>query len=199
MRTPVHNANFLGAALLARLDYHVDEPRFRDVALSLAQYSASKQLPDGSWAYGEGPTQDWIDNFHTGFNLCALRDVAEHIGTNEFDRTLDSGVAFYHDHFFTSEGAAKYFHDRIYPVDIHSVAQSVITLLRFDDRVPSCRSTAKSVLRWALRNMWDERGYFYYRAYQYWTNRISYMRWSQAWMAVALAAAIESELTDVAG
>jgi hypothetical protein len=46
---------------------------------------------------------------------------------------------------------------------------------------------ADKVLRWALTNMWDERGFFYYRVLRAMTIRTSYMRWSQAWMLLALA------------
>jgi hypothetical protein len=38
-----------------------------------------------------------------------------------------------------------------------------------------------------VRHMWDERGYFYYQKHRYWTNRIPYLRWGQAWMLLALA------------
>jgi len=35
--------------------------------------------------------------------------------------------------------------------------------------------------------MWDERGFFYYRVLRLGTIKTSYMRWSQAWMMLALA------------
>jgi hypothetical protein len=46
---------------------------------------------------------------------------------------------------------------------------------------------AHSVFKWAMRNMWDNRGFFYYRVHRVGTVRTSYMRWSQAWMLVALS------------
>jgi hypothetical protein len=42
-----------------------------------------------------------------------------------------------------------------------------------------------------MANMWDERGYFYYRVLRFLTIRISYMRWSQAWMLLALTTLLE--------
>jgi len=35
--------------------------------------------------------------------------------------------------------------------------------------------------------MWDNHGFFYYRVLRFMTVRTSYMRWSQAWMLLALA------------
>jgi len=37
-----------------------------------------------------------------------------------------------------------------------------------------------------MNHMWDERGFFYYRCLRLATIRTSYMRWTQAWMLLAL-------------
>ena len=191
LRSPVHNANFLGAALLCRLYRHIGEKRFLEPALRAARYSAARQRLDGSWDYGELPTQNWVDNFHTGYNLCALQTVGRCAGTLEFDENVRRGLEFYRDHFFTREGAPKYFHDRTYPVDVHSVAQSIITMLELRDVDKSNVNLADSVLTWAMNNMWDEKGYFYYQVLPFFTNKVSYMRWSQAWMLLALSMLME--------
>jgi len=39
--------------------------------------------------------------------------------------------------------------------------------------------------------MQDNSGYFYYQKHKYFTNKISYIRWGQAWMMLALAAPLE--------
>lgn len=186
-RTPVHNANFLGAALLCRIYKHSGDNKFLEPAMKTARYSVSKQNIDGSWDYGESSTQGWVDNFHTGYNLCALRSISLFAETSEFDCHISRGFDFYRNHFFRDDGAPKYFHDRTYPIDIHSVAQSIITLLTFKDLDENNVSLAFTVFKWALTHMWDERGYFYYQVLPFFTNRISYMRWSQAWMLMALS------------
>ena len=193
IKVPIHNANFLGAALLCRLARATDERRFVDQALRAARYSVSKQRDDGSWAYGDGPTQQWVDSFHTGFNLCALQSIAADLGTSEFDDALREGYQFYRQHFFTPRGEPKYFHDRTYPIDIHSVAQSLITLHAFRRLDPGADGLAASVLDWATAHMWDKRGFFYYRVLRGLTIRTPYMRWSQAWMLVGLAAGLRHE------
>jgi hypothetical protein len=191
MRVPVHNANFLGAALLCRLARLTGEKAAMDAALGVARYSAESQRQDGSWPYGIASTQRWVDNFHTGYNLCALRSIGNDLGTDEFESVLRKGFAFYRDHFFTARGAPRYFHNRTYPIDIHCVAQSIITLLAFRPFDPQADVCAQSVLAWALAHMWDEGGFFYYRVLRGLTIRTSYMRWSQAWMLCALAALAE--------
>jgi hypothetical protein len=128
-----------------------------------------------------------VDNFHTGYNLCALRSLGRDARTAEFEPQVRRGFAFYKRRFFTAAGVAKYFDDRTYPIDVHSVAQSIITLLTFRDLDPDSAALARSVHDWTMKHMWDSRGYFYYQVRRCFTNRISYMRWSQAWMLLALA------------
>jgi hypothetical protein len=187
MKNNVHNGNLLGAALLCRVAKHTGNKALIEVALKVARYSASRQNTDGSWYYGESPAQRWIDNFHTGYNLCALHDIGEHLKTDEFDRHLQIGFEFYRNHFFLEGGTARYFHNKTLPIDIHCVAQSIITLLKFKDLYPDSVGLAQQVFEWAMDHMWDEDGYFYYRVLRTCTIRTSYMRWSQAWMLLAMS------------
>jgi hypothetical protein len=187
LRNQVPNANFLGAALLCRVYQHTGEKKFLRPALRVARYSSAKQHADGSWDYGERASQRWIDNFHTGYNLCALRSIGRCAETNEFESSIRRGFEFYRAHFFREDGAPRYFHNRTYPVDIHSVAQSIITLMALKDLDPSNVILARSVLQWAMNHMWDERGFFYYRVLRFCTIRTPYMRWAQAWMLLAMS------------
>ncbi len=198
-RSPVHNANFLAAGLLCRIDKYRGESGFRETALRAARYSTAMQHKDGSWNYGEAAKQRWVDNFHTGYNLCALRSIAKNAGVSEFDSNIHRGFKFYRDHFFGPGSAPKYFHDRAYPIDIHSVAQSMITLLEFEDLDEGGFRLACSVYEWAMRNMWDERGYFRYQITSLYRNNIPYMRWSQAWMLFAISILLEHRSRRVTG
>jgi hypothetical protein len=157
-----------------------------DDALTVVRYSVSKQRADGSWDYGEAPSQRWIDNFHTGYNLRALQAICCYAGTSEFEANIRRGFEFYRTHFFREDGAARYFHDRNYPIDIHCVAESILTLLAFKELDPKNIELAQSVFNWAMDHMWDERGFFYYRVLRLGKIRTSYMRWSQAWMLLAM-------------
>jgi hypothetical protein len=191
MRTRTHNANFLGSALLCRLYTNCGERGFLEPALKVARYSAGKQHENGSWDYGELTTQRWIDNFHTGYNLCALRSIGESTGSSEFEQCVYRGFNFYRAHFFTKKNAPRYFADRTFPIDIHSVAQSMITLLALKDLHTGNSQLAFSVYELAMTHMWDRKAYFYYQVLPLWTNKISYMRWSQAWMLFSLATLLE--------
>jgi hypothetical protein len=186
-RVSIHNANLLGAALLCRVSRVTGKRSLVAPALRVARYSADRQQSDGSWAYGEAASAGWIDNFHTGYNLCALRAIGQSAGTDEFEPHVRRGYDFFLRHFIREDGAPGYFHDRTYPIDIHSVAQTLITLTALQDLDPRSGPLAQTVFRWAMAHMWDARGFFYYRVHRFGTIRTSYMRWSQAWMLAAMA------------
>jgi hypothetical protein len=174
--TQVHNVNMIGAALLGRRD--------------CMEFSVRRQRPDGSWWYGEAANQRWIDNFHTGYCLVALKDYEKATGDTSFGQAAQRGYDFWVRTFWRADGAPRYFHGRTYPLDVHCCAQGIVTFLAYGDR-----ARADWVAQWALRNLWDERGFFWYQRGRFFTNRICYMRWSQAWMYYALAKLTEAHET----
>ena len=190
----VHNASLLGAALLCRVARLSGERKFLGPALEAANYTARRQHKDGAWDYGESdkPSQRWKDNFHTGYNLCAFRRIGADAQTKSFEPNVRLGFQFYREHFFRADGAPRYFHNATYPIDVHCVAQSVITLYALKDLQPDNLTLAASVMKWAMANMWDERkGFFYCLKTPSYTVKIPYMRWAQAWMLLAFATILD--------
>lgn len=192
IREHIHNANFLGAAYLCRIHRFNGKNRYLAAAFDVARFSVSKQNSDGSWFYGESERTRWIDNFHTGYNLVGLHEISKLGQTSEFNLHLIKGLEYYINNFFRDDGVPRYYHDRTYPIDIHCAAQSVITLLACRELNRSCYPLAQRVLWWAIENMWCEKGYFCYQRHPLYKNKISYIRWSQAWMLLALSRALES-------
>jgi len=199
----VHNANLLGAAFLSRLYSLTQEKKFLEPAQSAVRYSLRRQNEDGSWPYGEDKTQRWVDNFHTGYNLVALKRFFEYTGDTDVLENIRKGFSFYIANFFTEDGIPKYFHNQLYPIDIHAIAQSIMTLVEFKAYDKDNIDLAKRIFTWSLETMQSKEGYFFYQKKKYFINRIPYMRWSQAWMLLALSTLFEdyghraaSELPD---
>lgn len=197
-KSRVHNANFLAAAFLCRVSSLTGDKKYLGPAFAAARYSARLQAPDGSWRYGELKKQGWIDNFHTGYNLSGLRMIGEYADTDEFEDNVRRGFQFYRAHFFRADGAPKYFHNQVYPIDVHSVAQSIITLLEFKHLDESSAALARKVYDWTVANMRDPAGYFYYRVLPFCTIKTPYMRWGEAWMLLSLSTFLEAELAPLA-
>jgi len=187
-RGAVHNANLLGAAYLARVSKACNDKKYLPYAQRAIEYSVSRQASDGSWPYGEHATQQWIDNFHTGYNLTAIQCFCENTGDDRFIEHLKRGYVYWINHFFTKDGLPKYFHDQIYPIDIHSYAQSIVTLITIGGGETDSALLCEQLCKNAIERMQHKKGYFYYQEKKYYKNRIPYMRWSQAWMLYAFAA-----------
>lgn len=182
-QTAVHNANLLGASLLIRLYQLTGESALKTAALESLAYTMKYQHEDGSWFYAETKMQSWIDSFHTGFNLEAIRHFLKIGEAQEYRPGFDKGVKFYADNFFLDDGTPKYYHDRVYPIDIHAPAEAIVFFAGEGDRY---RDLTDRVLTWSLDNLYDQSGYFYFRKGPRFTNKIPYMRWAQAWAFHAL-------------
>lgn len=185
-KTIIHNANILGAHLLARTASFTGDDELEKTAGDSMKFVIDHQNSDGSWYYGTQAYHRWIDNFHTGFVLESLFHYINFTSQHELRSKLVRGLKFYRENFFLSDGTPKYYHNRIYPIDIHSCAQSIITLVELGSVSEQNQPLAEKVALWTLANMRDSKGYFYFQKRILLTDRIAYMRWSQAWMLKAL-------------
>jgi hypothetical protein len=84
------------------------------------------------------------------------------------------------------DGTPKYYHDRIYPVDIHCPAQLPVNVYHaglYDEY----KDLVDRVLSWTIEHMQDKKGYFYFQLKKGISSKIPHMRWSQAFMFYALS------------
>lgn len=180
--TKIHNANMLGASLLIRLYGILGEKELKHNALAALAYSTRYQRTDGSWYYAEADCQNWIDSFHTGFNLQSIHYFLKE-GFVEYEAIFEKGVKFYASRFFLEDGTPKYYHDHTYPIDIHSPSQAIVF---FSALAPGYNSLTNQIAEWMLRNLYNPMGYVYFQKRKFYANKIPYMRWSQAWAFHAL-------------
>ena len=91
----------------------------------------------------------------------------------------------------------KYYHNKTYPIDIHCPAQIIVTLSKLNV-FKSNKSLLDDVLNWTIDNMQHKKGYFYYQLKKGISSKISYMRWSNAFMFNAMSHYfLESEITAI--
>jgi len=177
----------LGASLLARVGRITGEKSLQIRAGRAASFTAARQRADGSWPYGIAAADAFVDNFHTGFDLVNLLDYARYAEDSSFEESITRGYRYWKEVFFTPDGLPKYFSNRLYPIDIHAVAQAILTFLAFAERDPEGTERAMQLANWAIAKMQDKTGFFHYQIGRYLRNRIAYIRWSEAWIFRALA------------
>jgi hypothetical protein len=184
----VHNANTLGASLLARTFLYNHEESYRELAQKAMQYTAQYQRPDSSWYYGEKPNMHWVDNFHTAYVLDSFKSYIQSTGDGRFIQNMMSGYEYWKSNFFLPDGTPKYYNHKTLPLDIQCSAQAIDTLVFFNDYDAGNLALALKVAKWTMDNMQDETGYFYYRRYSPWlVNKTPTLHWGQATMLRALA------------
>lgn len=184
----VHNANTLGASLLARTSSYATHPEWRDIATKAMGYAAKYQEEDGSWYYGEAANLRWVDNFHTAYVLDCFHWYSSSMRDDRFDRKMMDGYWYWKKTFFLSDGTPRYYNHKTQPLDIQCCSQAIDTLVLFRDRDPESLSLALKVAQWTIENMQDPTGYFYYRRYtRQIVNKTPTLHWGQATTLSAFA------------
>jgi hypothetical protein len=188
----IYNASLLGSKLLAMCYKYNGDKTLLDLARRSVVACCSEQRSDGSWTYGVKAVTGWIDSFHTGYNLDGLIAYEEISGDTAFHQNIERGFDYYVKNFFMEDGAPKYYHNRQYPIDIHCPGQLLVTLSRLH-QYGKHKDLAHRVMDWTIRNMQAPKGYFYYQLKPGMSSKISYMRWSNAFMLYSLSNALLEE------
>ena len=183
----IHNSNMLAASILARTFQKTREEELSNLALAAMAYSAGCQMENGAWFYGEDPMYHWIDNWHTAYNLDSLKWFLESANDDSYMKSLKKGFLFYVENFFEEDGAPKYYHNHLYPIDIQCCAQAIDTLCFFADTEQDALALAQRVALWTIANLQDEDGYFYFRRLRYIKAKTPMLHWGQGTMLSALA------------
>jgi hypothetical protein len=200
-RTRVFNANLLAAEILASVGKLTAEASLCEWARRATRYVVRRQRDDGSWAYGAADYQSWADNFHTAFVLGSLSRIINSCESarDELENAVRRGFEFWRERFFLSHGWPKYYANRLYPADAHSAGAAIVALTELNWLDPGAIDLAEKIARWTIQNLRSPRGFFYYQRRRFYTVRIPYMRWSEAWMAYGLARLVEGKSKKVKG
>lgn len=185
-QTQVFNASLLGSRLLSQIYTYTGNTELLEAAKKSVSFACKHQQKNGAWAYGTLPFHQWIDNFHTGYNLECIAAYRRHSGDGSFNQAMGKGLTYYLENFFTNEGIPKYYNNQTYPIDVHTTSQLIITLSRLDKWEENTELIEK-VLSWTIANMQNKRGFFYYQLKKTGNSKIPYMRWAQAWMFYAFS------------
>lgn len=191
-KTAVFNASLLGSRILSRIYSYTGEKKLIEEAKKSVEFCCSYQQADGSWVYGTLPFHQWIDNFHTGYNLECISDYMKYSHDNSYSENLEKGFEYYLKTFFSKKGIPKYYNNSVYPIDIHSPAQFIVTLVKLG-KFCEQKELVNTVLNWTIKNMQSKKGYFYFQINRFFSSRIPYIRWAQAWMFYSLSTYLKAD------
>ncbi len=190
-KTQVYNASLLGVRLLMRVYKYTEEVDLLHESRRAVSFVCKRQGIDGSWTYGTLAHHQWIDNFHTGYNLECLEIYRIESGDDSFKENIEKGLRYYLTTFFEG-GVPHYYSNNKYPIDVHNTAQLVVTLDMLGV-IEVNRDLVDRVMKWTIDNMYDQkRGFFYYYKEEWFTNKIPYIRWVQAWMYYGMSVYLDN-------
>ena len=185
-----YNASMLGAEHFAFLYTQTQEKKYKDLAVSCSRFVASKQLDSGCWNYSikleTGKERKQVD-FHQGYVIDSLSYVCQYIPevAQEFKTAIEKGTEFYATNQFHHDGRSYYRIPSQWPVEIHNQAQGIISFSRWG-KTDRQFNLAQSIIDYSVKSMRSSKGFFYYKKYPWITIKTPFMRWSQAWMFLAL-------------
>jgi rhamnogalacturonyl hydrolase YesR len=186
----VLNNQVLAGAFLIKIWKHTKEKYLLDTATKLINYTVNKGMDYHAWYYTYPKEKSRIshDNYHTGGILDGLIEYFEETYDNRYMEMYWNGLEYYRKNLFEINGAPKWMHNRRYPHDIHGSAQGIITFTKASRHDSKLISQAEIILKWAINNLYRSKHHdFAYRQGRWLKWNYSLMRWSNAWMARALA------------
>lgn len=186
-----YNASLFAAEILARSSAISKNDSYQTLAVSAVEFVVKQQHDDGHWNYSRnlktGEERVQID-FHQGYVIDSVFLIAQllKIENQSWNNAVSAGTKFYREKQFLDSGQSLWRIPKAFPVDIHNQSQGIITFSRMSHLDPSYLPFANTIAAWTKMNMQHASGYFYYRKLKAYTNKISYLRWSNAWMLLAL-------------
>lgn len=180
----------LVGAYLAEAGRFLEREEFILEARRLINWVADKQTDYGAWYYTHPPGDSHIthDNYHTAIILDCIDRYGLASGDESFTEAYRLGLDYYQHNLFNEDGSPRWMNDRDYPHDIHGAASGILCFVRAGRYDPCYNPVADKILSWALRRMYDSRGFFYYQETPLFRKRFTLLRWCNAWMAWAMAA-----------
>lgn len=188
----VHNANLFVAEFLIKVGTETKNENYIYLGKLAANYAISEQNEDGSIFYW-GRVQNHkyanhLDHYHSGFELRMLHSIAQLIPDKHYEIAFNNYFDFYLKNYFTSKGFPKYSPKSLYPINIHSCAESILCLTVVDSQK---NIDVENLIDMINGKMLTDKGWYLYmirkvNGFQI-KSKIPYLRWGQAWMMRALS------------
>ena len=187
-----YNASLLAAESFAKAYSLNGNLKYKELAIRAVNFVIETQHEDGRWNYSRAldSVKERVQiDFHQGYVLESIFEIknALEIDNKSWETALKKGVQFYIENQFFPSGQSLWRLPKVFPTEIHNQSQGIITFYKLKKYHPDALQFAKVIADWTTANMQAKDGHFYYQKFKTHTHKISYMRWSNAWMFQALS------------
>ena len=175
----VFNASLFASFIFAKSNVKLNETEKQYICQSIRTIEDNIQI-DGSIVYGQKSFQNWIDNHHTLYIIEAGLRINKETEFNFNEEKLEMLIKYYRKHFLKNEKFPLFLNKK-YVMDFHCLGQ----LLRMSEYgIYEFSEIEVVVKKWVK---YFNKSKFPYRIYKFGTNRINYVRWTQAFMFYGLS------------
>ena len=191
-RDLVLNSSLLATEILAKTYSISPQPDLKEKVIKAVDWVLSHQKEDGCWNYSIDPKtsneRQQID-FHQGYVLESIFEIKKNLNimNEKWENSIKKGIKFYKEQQFFNDGRSYWRWPQKWPIEIHNQTQGIITFTKLHKYYPDSKKFAVIIAKWTIENMQSKKGHFYYRNFKFHKHKISYMRWSNAWMLLALS------------
>lgn len=186
--TFINNANLFVAEFLIRIGQETNNQDYIDLGTKATNYSLSTQLDNGVLPYF-GPEEKKAlkyDSYHSGYEIRMLYAISKLLEDDKIKGSVQQYFDFYTRHFLAGRRCLTKANKR-YPVDITAAAECLLLLSQTKEFL-SNTNLYEGIIHYIIDQLQSEHGWFIYRIQKPGIKiKIPYIRWGEAWMALALS------------
>lgn len=177
------NGNLMATRFITLLNCLLNDSRYEEICYKMVNFAYKYQNKDGSFPYSGREKQiTTVDNRHTGFVIEELTHLKNTLDLSKYENRYKRAIEYYLNTLFDGF-LPKWSPKQTYPIDIHDIAQAIITLSQVDQL-----DKARKLVEFAIDNMSNRKDEFYYKYFKNSkVNKTVFFRWNQAWMYLALS------------
>ncbi len=199
----VHNANLFVGEFLVKVGKLIDNQEWIDRGIKCAFFAIKEQQEEGFLPYwGLSQTEKYsggkirTDHYHSGFEIRMLYSIWEMTHIEKIKNSWEKYFHWYLHNMFTKEGIPKLTPASYYPVNIHSIAESILCLSSINTYKNDLNERIEKIIKWAEKEMEYKNGTYAYMikyipVFGEYKIKIPMLRWGQAWMFYALTVYLE--------
>jgi hypothetical protein len=180
----VVNANAYRAYLLTTAGLRFERDDWVEAGRRNMAFVVESQRPDGSWPYSIDGSDDFVDNFHTCFNLKNLLKIWTLTGAEDVREAIVAGYGYYLANLIDEMGLplpfAKQPRLTLHKRDLYDYAEGINLAQLARELVPEANDVLRSLVL-DLTGTWQlSDGHFVTRKLLVGRNAVPYHRWAQS-------------------
>ncbi len=195
----VHNANLFVSEFLSKIGKEIGNSEWIDIGVRCANFAILEQQKEGYLPYWSlSQTKKYsggkikFDHYHSGFEIRMLYNIWQNTDNILIKNAWIKYFNFYDRYLFNMEHIPKLKVNKFYPVNIHSIAESILCLNQVNKYYKGKYDfKIKLIYEWLEQNMKFDKGVYGYKIMklpiigEYKVN-IPMYRWGQAWIFYSL-------------